>query len=128
MWSNIGKVEENKANMEFLPGVGGFNPMSSASSVAATTVVGGGAATAAAAPGTTSSKNNALYLYADCHSSIKGLFFGLCFTVIAIIGVAVFFILSAADDCDIKEKGRSVNHYFEITMLSIMIVVNSHFS
>jgi hypothetical protein len=41
----------------------------------------------------------------------------------AIIGIALFFILSAAANCNIKEAGKEINHYFEITMLSVMIVV-----
>lgn len=52
MWSNIGKVEENKGNMGFLP-----TPRNSVD---------------------LSNKpvNDALFIYADCHSAMKGLFFG----------------------------------------------------
>jgi len=111
MWSNIGKVAENAGNLELLPGSGAPNPMVVSSS------------SSAGHANQTSPRNNALYLYADCHSSMKGLFFGLAFTAVAIIGIAIFFILSASDDCDTKDMGDKVNHGFEIIMLLIMIVV-----
>ena len=53
MWSNIGKIEENRRNVEFLP-----------------------AASADQTGQTSGTQNDALYIYADCHSSMKGLFFG----------------------------------------------------
>ena len=53
MWSNIGKVEENKNNMEFLPAGSRRNSL------------------AGGMP-----QNEALYVYADCHSAMKGIFTG----------------------------------------------------
>jgi hypothetical protein len=61
MWSNIGKVEENRTNMEILPD--SVNPSSVGS--------------ANTSPGVSPYRNNTLFLSADCHSSMKGLFFGL---------------------------------------------------
>ena len=52
MWSNIGKIEENKDNMEFLPSPRGSIDM------------------------TGKPVNDAMFIYADCHSSMKGIFFG----------------------------------------------------
>ena len=54
MWSNIGKVEEHKNSMEFLP-----SPRRSFDS------------------GTGKPTNDALYINADCHSSVKGIFMGI---------------------------------------------------
>ena len=53
MWSNIGKIEENRRNVEFLPPAAGDQAGESSAA-----------------------QNDALYIYADCHSSMKGLFFG----------------------------------------------------
>jgi len=53
MWSNIGNVEEHKNSMEFLP-----SPRRSFDS------------------GTGKPTNDALYINADCHSSVKGIFLG----------------------------------------------------
>ena len=59
MWSNIGKIEENKDNMEFLPS------LNNSTQELAREV-----------------KNDAMYIYADCHSSMKGIFFGKYFSVL----------------------------------------------
>ena len=53
MWSNIGKVSEHKESLEFLP-----SPRRSIDS------------------GTGKPLNDAMYVYADCHSSIRGTFLG----------------------------------------------------
>ena len=54
MWDNIGKVKENRGDMEFLP-------TARRDSINSTT----------GAP-----ENEALLVYADCHSTTKGLFAG----------------------------------------------------
>ena len=54
MWDNIGKVKENRDDMEFLP-------TARRDSINSTT----------GAP-----ENEALLVYADCHSTTKGLFAG----------------------------------------------------
>ena len=53
MWSNIGNVAEHKESLEFLP-----SPRRSIDS------------------GTGKPLNDAMYVYADCHSSIRGTFLG----------------------------------------------------
>ena len=53
MWSNIGNVEQHKGSVEFLP-----SPRRSFDS------------------GTGKPTNDALYINADCHSSVKGIFLG----------------------------------------------------
>ena len=54
MWDNIGKVKENKRDMEFLP-----------------TARRDSIDSATGAP-----INQAMFVYADCHSTTKGLFAG----------------------------------------------------
>lgn len=64
MWSNIGKIQENRSNMELLPATPGGSVMDLDS---------------AAADNEQNNKppvNDALLLYADCHSTNKGLFSG----------------------------------------------------
>ena len=67
MWDNIGKVKENKKDMEFLPS-GRRDSINSA---------------------TGAPENEALLVYADCHSTTKGLFAGkitrLLFTNIQVL-------------------------------------------
>ena len=54
MWDNIGRVKENKGDMEFLP----TTRRESINSANGAPI------------------NEALYVYADCHSTTKGLFAG----------------------------------------------------
>lgn len=54
---------------------------------------------------------------------MKGIFFGIVFFALCIVGVIIFFILSGSDDCDSQKMGFMVNDTFESIMISIMIVV-----
>ncbi len=121
MWSNIGNIEEHRRYLDFLPsGTFGDDDRGGASSPG-----GGGGGGGPGTPGGANSRapqNDALYLYADCHSTMKGLFFGLLFTVAAIIGIVIFFILS--ESCDAEDMSRHVNNGFEASMFVIMIIAS----
>ena len=114
MWSNIGNVAEHRKSLEFLP-----SPRRSIDS------------------GTGKPLNDALYIYADCHAAIKGIFFGRQFffenktsgsyflkpglgvLVLAIIGIIAYYAMAGNDDY--KDSGLITNDVIESLILGAMI-------
>ena len=142
MWDNIGKVKENKKDMEFLPSARRDSINS-----------------ATGAP-----ENEALLVYADCHSTTKGLFAGkveqtycliapnlelslakysfnnvtIIFSINSSIGLIlfafsttgfiVFLVLSESPDCKHQELAVKLNDGIEIIILLVMIGVSFYVS
>ena len=136
MWDNIGKVKENQRDMEFIPDA----RRDSINSVDGTPI------------------NEALLVYADCHSTTKGLFVGIEFSsnlksVILILryfsrctpnnqicfvglilfafsttGFIVFLVLSGSPDCDNQMFAVALNDAIEIMLLLVMIAVSFYVS
>ena len=100
MWSNIGKIAEFRREVDFLPD---SRPSVDPSG---------------------KPLNDSMFIYADCHSSNKGLFIGLLYLVLTAVGIIIFFILLGSDECRLRELGIVVNDVVEIFILLSMIVAS----
>ena len=80
LWSNIGKIEDNKHSLDFLPS---GSPGGSQEELART-----------------EGHKEALVLYADCSSSTKGMFVGIFFVLFSFTTCLTMYILN--DGCNIQ--------------------------
>ena len=80
LWSNIGKIEDNKHSLDFLPS---GSPGGSQEELART-----------------EGHKEALVLYADCSSSTKGMFVGIFFVLFSFTTCLTMYILN--DGCNIE--------------------------
>jgi len=102
MWDNIGRVKENQRDMEFIPDA----RRDSINSVDGAPI------------------NESLLVYADCHSTTKGLFAGLILFAFSTTGFIVFLVLSGSPDCDSQMFAVTLNDAIEIMFLLVMIAVS----
>ena len=80
LWSNIGKIEDNKHSLDFLPS---GSPAGSQEELART-----------------EGHKEALVLYADCSSSTKGMFVGIFFVLFSFTTCLTMYILN--DGCNVE--------------------------
>jgi hypothetical protein len=104
LWSNIGKIEIYKDSLQFLPSV---TPRGSVDEGQRT-----------------EGHKQALILFADCSSSNKGLFTGIIFLIITIIGGIV--ILMVEDPCDYSTSSTVIviSNLLESILLGICILAS----
>lgn len=104
LWSNIGNISDHKNSLFFLPSV---TPHGSQEALHKT-----------------QGHKEALILFADCKSSINGLFIGISIFVITVIGSIVVFILEGSCDKDLVQTSIDASNIMESTILFIMIIVS----
>ncbi|TRY73189.1 hypothetical protein TCAL_00941, partial [Tigriopus californicus] len=66
--------------------------------------------------------NDSMFVVADCHSTHTGIFVGLCYFIITLIGLILFFILIGSTDCDLVSVGITINDSVESVLLAFLII------
>ncbi len=101
MWSNIGRIGENRSHMELLP-----DEWRSTDSTREQR-----------------RRHDGLVLYADCRSTNLGLFAGLLFFVTTTIVVIVYYIMGGSDECVDVKNSSYLNNVYESVMHAVNILV-----
>ena len=104
LWSNIGKIHDHKDSMHFLPSV---TPRGSVEALHRT--VG---------------HKEALIVFADCKSSINGLFIGISIFVVTIICSIAIFVMEGSCDKNLVEVSLDFSNVLESCILVLMIGIS----
>ena len=101
MWSNIGKVEDHQHSMEFLPSISQHGSSEDLQKM--------------------SGHKEAMIIFADCTSSMKGLFSGVLLFTLSMAVLVIHFVLN--DSFDNENVSDLIASVAEWVLYSMMLIV-----